>query len=302
MRFRSPRAVSGSLDPVRDLALSMAHPFDYSSCIPDGANGTGCFSLKQIVQLNTGATGTCCALFQSIYTDSFQIVDSGNNATTITIPANWAQAQANTTVFGIYRKYRPVSCGVRVNYIGPTTSDSGTLLIGQVAGVPASGFSTTTLQTAANGCQTFRVYPVRNGGSITWTPGDIEDQADFIGVGVANIPTTSLLHAPYIVVAVFGAASAQGCISVETIVNYEGQYSNQNFMSGGSSNQPRPSAMGWYERAKQLLTNVERITPFVQSAANFGKAVMPVIGTLANGYMSPSRLGSSVPPLLRVTY
>lgn len=250
-----------------ELARAIVDPWNNSACIPDGARGTGCFATKQLFTLATGTTGTCYGCAFSLDPDSWTYQDTGSNANSFTAfsTSNWVAAASKTTIETVYGSFRPIACGVKVAFGGSTNSDQGTLIIGQVDHrLPLSFFGVGTLSTIANNMLNYKIFPVRNGGKVTWEPMDQEDMDAYIPLGQA----ASLLNVPprtdYILAVVFGAATAgASTCTIEAITRYEGTYALQTLILGNSEGQAKPSEPGWYEKTKSVVNQVPSIAPLV---------------------------------------
>lgn len=284
--------------PLVEYICSRADPWSCSACIPDGSKGTGCFSIKQMYTLATGTGGSCNFFAWTGAPQALAILDSGGANATPTIPVNWSQATQLNTMAALYGKYRIVSSGIRATYIGPTITDGGQIIFAKVnGGVPVSSFGALNITNLTSQCQSYKTYPLRNGGSVIWEPEDIED-TEFLSLLTAGVPTTNGFTTQYLICAVYGAAAAQGTIMVEAVSNLQGQFESQTFMPGGLDDTSVPTAVpGWYESAMNALSTVERITPFVGGIASAASKV-PVLRSLANGFVAPYLLSRTGLPQL----
>jgi hypothetical protein len=289
------------------LAESWMNPFLRSACIPDGSNGTGCFSVKQDVQLNTGAAGSSCALFLGPIPTAYSYTDAGSTAVTPTVTGNWAAVQQLASITALYGKYRPVSCGMRGCYTGPTQTDGGVVVVGQVNGAcPISNFNGTPLSTAVLYFQDYKIYPLREGFEVTWRPNDEDDVMNFITVAGSSVPVVNGFNTSYLAAIVYTAASSQSTLNCELIVNFEGQYESQSFLPGGIRTNVQPAEIGWYGKAKNMILGVPAISSFIHSSTRFfANGALQMIGngmrgSMGNGYPSPGLLAQTGLP--RLTY
>jgi hypothetical protein len=290
---------------VVDYIQTQIDPFTKSSCIPDGSNGTGCFTVKQVSQLSTGAAGTSCAQILTARVTSQSYADSGSTAATPTLPGgtNYTAGPSLTTIQALYAMYRAVSAGMKATYIGPTQTDGGLILVGQVSGqLNPSAFNGLTYAAAANLFMNFKVFPLRNGAQITWRPEDMDDQMQWVSAQGAVATLSAGPGTPYLLLIVFGATASQAQLSIEWVVNYEGQFQQQTFLSGGLNNIEKvPAEPGWYEKGKRVLSRFEQILPMVGSLGMaavkaYSGDYMGAIGTLANGYLAPKTQSQSYIP------
>jgi len=272
---------------VGKMARSICDPFITSSCVPDGSAGQGCFTVRQTGTLITGAAGTCCGIAINADPANLSVTDSGSAVGTILVPANWSGASAYTAIQQQYRRYRPVSMGLKVSYIGATTSDQGLLVVGQVSpSITVGSFTGGTSGGAAQTTQWFKTYPVRDGAIITWRP---EDPDDFVWrpVNAAGGLTTAGTNSPWIYCWAFGCNSNSSVMQYELVVNFEGQYVLQTFLPGGLNTTPDPAVPGWYEMMRNMVRNVAPIVPYIHKGTQLllggnpgssGRATMPRLG------------------------
>jgi len=285
---RRPRIMIEPSMGSAKLARSWANPFEVSACIPDGSRNVGCFSLRQTGQLITGVTGTIVGVAvnadynNNLYTD----VTSNNTALTV-CSGNWSASAGATTALANYSKYRVVSMGLRLTFIGASLSDSGVLVGGVVSGgTPLSTLGGKSVSSFANLFQNFKTIPIRNGMTIVWRPNDVEDCTQFINP-VTTGATTQTFNSNYLAAWAFGAATGSSTVlQWETIVNYEGQYNNMSFVPGGveqvgASNEAEP---GWYEKATNMVSKLTQVMPTVGNyALDFAADVATRAITGANG-------------------
>jgi len=235
--------------------------------------------------LGTGASpGACCSLFIQPDVDSFSIGDTGSIVSTITVPANWSNASSQSAISSQYQMIRPVSAGIRVEYVGNTQTDQGVIVVGQVAnGKAPSNFNGTNLGSATAQFLSYKTFPLRAGAQITWRPESLDDQNTWVGCGAAGSGTSVAVNRPYLVVAVFGASSATtSLIQCEAVVNFEGQFKLQTFVPGGIGSINRlatPAATGWFEKARNIYNKVEPYLPLViQMMSNSGNLPLMAMG------------------------
>jgi len=261
---RKPRLMGPMGDQLsRDLAKSLANPFEVSACIPDGSRGVGCFSVKISTTLATG-TGTCTSAAINLDPRSIAFNDSGSANTTPTISGSWSATNAISTIQANYDAYRPISAGIRITYISNTQTDGGVLLLGQVGGdTPLSTFNGKTLSNASALCSYYKTIPLRNGAELTWRPTEMDDMmawsatagsASLVSVGQAT---------PYLICFIYGGNASSTLAQLDYVVNFEGRFSNQTFLPGGIDTvSPHPKAeTGWFEKAQNFIRLVEPIVP-----------------------------------------
>ena len=281
----SPRMAGDG--PVRELACSVTDPFNCSACIPDGSTNTGCFSIKQMHTLGTGATGSCCSLMICPDVDSFSISDSGSNAATVTVPANWTASQAQATISGQYQQVRPVSAGISVSFVGNTQTDQGVILIGQVSsGTGPNNLAGLGMGGCANRMLSYKTFPLRAGGRITWRPEDFSDQSEWFNCGAGPISTAQAVAVPWLFVGVFGCnVNTAITIQCEVVVNFEGQFKLLTFIPGGIQTAQFtkvPAVVGWYEKAKAIYNKIEPYFPLLLSFLGQPNAAAAM--QMGNGY------------------
>lgn len=289
--------LSRNMAGTYELACSMYDPWSCAASIPDGRVGTGKFSIRQEVQLSTGATGTCCGVALNPLPGSLLWVDSANG-TSPTIPGgatNWSQASALSVITGQYARARPISLGMKAMYIGPTVSDGGAILVGTNPGLPLSNFNGMALATFASSLKDYKVIPMRNGCSITWRPADMSDMTDFVPI-TGSVPLLTAFNIPNLIIWAYGAAMNQACLQVEIVANFEGEYGNQSFIPGGLDQNQTPAEPGWKENMLNMLPNVSSIQEFTGSVADLirpqaTRVVANAIGSMANGLLAPGVLG-----------
>lgn len=234
--------------------------------------GVGCFCIKQVVDLATGAGGTAGGLVMELDPANFLFLDNGNTTGIFNIPGAGAfnPTTQNTTIQALYKRYRPVSAGLRATYVGSTMNDQGTVTVAQYPGsytpVTLNGGSSATAFNAATFAET---YPLKMGAEITWRPEDPEDY-QFQTFTAASSSTTSVATnggIPWLFVGFTGAQAATGALRVEVVVNFEGELYQQTFTPGGnplSQNQMTRAEPGWYEKAANLY---RRVLPYTAGGA-----------------------------------
>jgi hypothetical protein len=287
---------------AEELACSWADPFKCSACIPDGTYGTGCFSVKSENILGTGAGGSTCLFAQTISPNASYYVDTGNTTAVPIVAGNWTQSPQILTFISLYGKYRPVSAGFRASYVGNTQTDGGVLIYGLVAGdTPVNVFNGRTLAQAQDVFLKYQINPIRNGCQVKWLPQDDHDCGEFITTVTTPVPVANGFDTPYIICIAYGVnAATASLLHVESVVNYEGQYSSQTFMPGGLSAQQKEAEPGWFEKAKNMVRTVEQISSFVPSLAQAASNVAPIaLGYMGNGILAPGRMGRTGMPRLQ---
>ncbi len=250
-----------------EVARSVADPWNYSSCIPDGAHGVGKFQIRQTGTVYTG-TGTTCGVALSCSDFSNYIrLDVNSTSINATYNGNWGSASNAVAMTALYSRVRMVSAGIKIVFQGNTTADSGSILFAQIpASVPLSVINGLSLDQVAAVSQYYKVVPARQGGTITWRACDYDDQGAFQQVQAnAAVSSAAVAYRPWLLVQVFGAqAAGSGTFLIETVSNWEGQFANPTFSPGGATTMggDRPAEVGWFERAQNLVRN---ITPVVSA-------------------------------------
>lgn len=196
---------------------------------------------------------------------------ASNTASTFATPqyasgGTWTSAASGTTIQQLYRSTRPISAGIRVTYTGSTVNDSGVIFAGQfAANTTLTGVADSkSLTDLANASMYYKTMPLRSGCVITWRPCDMDDMMNFT-LPITSYSLAGAIAAPYIGIAVYGAqAGAVSSVQVEYIVNYEGQYQQQTFMSGGvNSGIQNPAEPGWFEKTLNFVRRVEPIVNYL---------------------------------------
>lgn len=278
------------------LGESLVDPWSKSSCIPDGATGVGCFSTKAELSLATGAGGSACGLICQPDTRSFYYIDTGSVNATATVAGAWTSTSSSGSIQTLYQSFRRVSCGMRGVYVGNTSTDGGSILVGLLpANFAINVLNGANITTAAGYMRTYKILPLRGGFSVTWTPEDMQDLMAFSPTaGGGNVVATAqgqVLCAAL----VFGAAAATTVLQVELVANYEGMFNNQNFIPGGTSDRPQVAPEpGWYERAIAFKDKFDSIAPLFGSAVSgfatggvFGAVSNVAARIMGNGYQYP---------------
>jgi hypothetical protein len=274
------------------LARSICDPFNYSGCIPDGSKGPVCFTIKEEIQIGTGAAGSACGVASTPQPAQYKYVDNGSTATTATVTGNWGGASQLTTIVNTYYKYRPVSGGIRTTYTGPTNTDGGTLILGQIAsGNPITNFNGDSLNGLANESEYYEVLSQRAGGQITWRPSDMDDMANFLNINSTVTAASVGTAQPTLFAWVFGATSSQTQQTVEIIWHYEGIVVNPSFGGGNWGTNQTPAEPGWYERTMNLISGVKPITSLVNNGLDLANG----LGRVGVGVRSLRSLGSGMP-------
>lgn len=151
--------------------------------------------------------------------------------------------------------------------MGNTMNDQGIILCGQApAGVSASSFNGCTLTQAQSLMNNYKIIPLRSGCQVTWTPESQNDVDTYYNPTGTPAPASGVMSMPLLVFLVYGANAASACILIDFVCNYQGQYANPTFMPGGLETTSPPAEPGWYERAKNLLSGLDPIVPFVSNS------------------------------------
>jgi hypothetical protein len=255
---------------VAKLARSIANPFEESACIPDGATGVGVFTLRETATLTTGTTGTCYGIVVGANPNAFFKTDSGTSAVTPTLTGNWVGGSGNATVNTLYASYRPVSGGIKVSFTGNTINDSGVIVLAQFSGDLSPGaLNGLSLSAFCSASQYFKTFPLRNGGVITWRPEEMDDQDVWQATSLTAVALSAQVNAPFMAAYIYSAQPAGvSSVQVEYVFNFEGQFKTQTFLSGGNRGRMLEMATpGWYEKSKNLVSNLTPIIPLVGAVA-----------------------------------
>lgn len=269
-RQRNNRQVM-SRQETRKLVQSLADPWSVSACIPDGANGTGCFSIKETHILGTGVGGSCTGIsFNPQGIKNFTKDDNAgtpSTAATPTITGSYVVASQATTIDTLYSAARLVSAGIKVRYVGNTQTDQGILIVGQVSEqVAPSSFNGLSLQAMQALMQNYKIFPLRSGGTITWRPQSMDDTIQFGSTAGTAVAISTAPTVPWLIAYVYGAnAATASLITCDLIANYEGQYKSQTFLPGGIDAVAHPAEPGWYESALNAVRKLDPIMPYVAS-------------------------------------
>lgn len=292
---------------ARAVAMSLADPWSYTACIPDGSRGTGCFAFKETQTIGTGAAGTCCGIAVEPVPGAFVAVDTGSTSGTPTFAAatTWTAAQGRGTSANQYAKYRSLSAGIQATYMGATNTDSGVIVYGQLAqGSLLSSLNGATLNSVANVSQWYKTVPLRNGVKLTWRPDDIEDMTNyFTDLSTATRYDTAMPQ-NFLYVIVYGAAAATAnLLQVEYIGNFEGIFKQQNFLPGGanimSNSMSLPAEPGWFENAMNIVDKIPAAVPYLGAVAN---AVSAVYSGAKQGNLLMNGYGGVTRPRLALGY
>jgi hypothetical protein len=297
--------MSGSVNAnliISKLGDSLVNPFDVTECIPDGARGVGCFSTKNIISLSTAAGGTGVGL---AYIPRLQGQVNAWTSTTsglATFQSTWDPATQYSSMRSLYTKFRTISAGIRVSYVGPTSLDNGYIVVGLVSGnVPLSTFASLAPSSCSQFFMNYKIIPVRNGCVATWRPVEFDNMSEWAPLGTTPVNQTDTQECPYILLLAGNLTSSNGIFIVEAVSNFEGQYVQQTFQPGGISNQPAVQAVpGWYEKVQDVVSSVATVAPLVGGVINgyVESGVRGAIGAMANGISYPPQLASSGLPRL----
>lgn len=298
-RARQSQAMSGGSIGSSELAQSMLDPFEYSSCIPDGATGVGCFTCREQGTITTGLAGSVGGIFVNANPSVLQYVDTANTTALNVVTGSWAASSSVVSIRNLYKTFRPVSMGLRVEYVGPTNTDSGTLYGLQTANdFTISVFNGLGPGAGANVSAYFQRYPIRNGCFISWRPQGHTDQADWQLMPAATSLVSVQQLTPIIGVLFDGAAASQSVLSFELVVNFEGQFLTQGFMPGGISTRvaSMKTTPGWFEKMKMIVDKIKPIAPFIGGMIDVAvgtPGTFGSLGSLASGMPAPGRLSKS---------
>lgn len=249
-------------------ARSVIDPWGDQHCVPDAALRTGCATYKSIYLINTGAGGTanvaCCP---SLDDNSYQGLPTGASFSFPTT-ALWSNTSVQATYSGLYSSYRPISMGIKLNYVGPTNSDQGNVIVGFYGKEQALSDLNATDITLVSKLNDFSIMPLKSciGKEITWRPEDESDATDFIDITSNNPGTTDLLTStavPYssIVVGVLGAVASTTVLNLEVITTW--QFKIKNSITGVGAQSMGPAEPGWYEKAANVFSKVSRLSTYV---------------------------------------
>jgi hypothetical protein len=282
------RKVTASLkrsltSPAAHLAMSIIDPWERGACIPDGSTGIGCFFVRGVSTLACGTGTAVCAVLQPDPTNLIYL-DTGSSSAvfTLTGASTWASASGLSTISNIYKRWRPVSMGLRAHYVGSTMNDQGSIIVAQTSGSnTAAALNTGGDNLVLQNAMWTKTGPLRGGMSITWRPEDPEDYQfnQFQGVN-QTLNSINLAQVPFLFVGVLGAASGGATVRLEWIVNYEGEYLNQQLGLGGMGivDSDRPIEVGWFEKAASLYRTVSPMGSIISSAVQtFDSVTAPAI-------------------------
>jgi len=302
--FARALARAQNLDnPVKELACSQQDPWSCTECVPDGAPGATCFSVKEKIILTTGTTGTTCSMAMNPDPTNLMATNTGASITAPSYPAanSWTSATSLATISSVYSSYRIVSGGMKMTYTGNTQTDQGTIVAGLVPSyVPLSSFNGLSITAACQLFNYYRSYPVRNGSVVTWRSSDFEDMAQWKSIDSATSTFNLATKAPYLLVLAYSCSQNQTIFDCECIFNFEGRLKNQTFLAGGiQSGRTSRSVPGWYEKLKAVINQFEPVIPVIGGAitgfASGGPsgALLGAFGALSNGLAAPGVLGGS---------
>jgi hypothetical protein len=284
-RFTPPRPSIGPATLM--FARSVQDPWKYSACVPDGANGLSCFTVRQVVDLSTGIGGGAGAVAIQLDPANATGIDNGSTQNTFNfLPAGaWSAVTNITAIKALYARWRPVSCGIRATYVGSTMNDQGLLVVAQFPGTSLPNnlnLQTTALAYAA--ATYAEVYPLKNGGQITWRSEDSEDfqMNAFSGTGTQTFTSQNLTQLPWLFVGFTGAQSttATQALRVEVVWNFQGLLATQTFLPGsnGLAMTETPAEVGWYEKASNLY---KKVLPYMPGTAAVIQGLGAASGTAA---------------------
>ncbi len=292
-RNRNRRGGGGN-SPAMLYGKSVVNPWGDQHCVPDAALRTGCVSNKSIINLTTGAGGTCSLLYcPSVDYHSFYSAPAGAN---FSFPAAslWSNSNQTTTYSALYSSYRPVSSGIRLNYTGSTTADQGVVIVGFLNKEVAADILDGTNTNVVTLLNDYTIIPLKScvGREITWRPDDESDSADFIDILTNATGTSFALNnptVPYssIFVGVLGAAASANTLQFEAITTW--QCKIRNATAGVGVMHVGPPESGWYEKAARIfgvISRVATVVPWSQGSS---------IARQITQSMAPMVLGSILP-------
>lgn len=268
------RQLFGNGSCAMELARSVMDPWMFAACIPDGSKGKAKFSVKETGTVSTGAGGSVGGIIVGANPGTQKIIDSGNTTALPVISANWSGATNYSTINSVYARVRPVSIGLKCEYVGPTNTDGGSIIYGQMSqGVtPSSNFGGASEGGIANSSMEYEVSPLRNGCKLFWKPSDAPDMANFTNILSSSTATNLGPSENYIFAYVFGAAASQALFTYEFVANYEGTFATQQFLPGGidikSAGPSSVAEAGWFENASNIWNLVKPFAPLIGGEAN----------------------------------
>jgi len=270
---------------IAGLAESIINPWSDISCVPDGSKYVGCFKTQTTTFMLTGAQGVAnIALQPDPAKFSYAVANTGSNWS-FSSAAAWSSMSAFATLTNQYALWRPLTCGLKVNYIGSTNSDMGFIYMGILpAGVTPSQLDGLAFNGAQVYFSDYRVYPLKvcSGKVLTWRPNDEGDLADWQPFTAAGQLLNASSGTNTLVVGVFGAAASTGVLMVEITATFQGKYKNADVIIGVEEKQP-PAQAGWYENAANVFDKVSSFADGVSDVVNSNLARRVREGAMAAG-------------------
>jgi len=279
------------------LNRALANPWYGNACIPDGSANVGCFSVKETGQLTVGTTSKIAAIFVTpdlnigLYVKNGAVGVSAGN---IDIPGNWVVPTKIATIDNMFKRFRPVSLGLRITYTGPTLNDQGSILYGRIpSGFAANDFNNAAAASVGNSLLSdFAIRRASEGCEITWLPSDMVEMSEFkVIVTTGSITSTTGYGLSGIMAVAYGLDSTTAVFNYEIVANYEGQYEGRNLYVGQSLG-AAPVEPAWYEKAlnfaNKVVGNVDagKIISGVRTASQVYSAVRMMDG---RGLMPPAQ-------------
>lgn len=229
-------------------------------------------------------------------------------------PGSYANNPQSTAIVGVFEQIRPVSMKVRVDFIGSTSADQGSVGMALQARPGSSmtsneydSFPTSfsALLTAENSY----VGAVRNGLEMIWLPQDNLDLDYFnpsagIGTSTQYSNRFNSVTLPYIIVGVTGAAASTATFRYTVTVNWEGLANNSTLAFVHTAQSPVNlgkleqawNAFGWVRQ--NLASIVSKSAPYLQTALNGLMAARRMGPALAAGAAAVAPLAAKAAPLL----
>lgn len=306
---RAPIAANENL-----YLLSLADAVCYPGAkIPDLVSiPSSTFQTENYGVLTSNAVGDLA--FAAIPRLTEQTYTQTSATTTWTWPVTGTANPQQTTAYTLYESVRPVSMKLRLDYIGSTAADQGSIaanlqarpMLGVGAGNESANFPTTfaTLLQAENSY----VGSARNGMEIIWVP---QDNADLVycspiagGFSIGDTSYNDKLNNasyPYVIMAASGLAFSTASFRYTLTVNWEALAAVSTLAFIHS--EPSPVNLGHLQDAfNWAQNNVGRLArrasdaiPYLQTAYNglaAGRALGAGLGGLAlQGASMTSRSG-----------
>jgi hypothetical protein len=212
--------------------------------------------------------------------------NSGGSGAELELPAAtpYVPADRYTVIAGLFAKYRAVSAGIKARYIGSQMNSQGRVVLAQISGnLAATGIiDTQTVDYVKQQAMFATIGSLREGGTLLWRPEDQEDYK-FQSFDGASSTTAEIVpqQTPWLVVAFTGAQANSGCLALDVVVNFEGQYRDQTLTIGENAGPSqaaakKPAEAGWFEKA---MNAVSKWSPVVAKVAD---DILPGAGSVVN--------------------